>query len=126
MVYVLFGDEDFLLHQELEGIKASLGPDDMAELNTTRLAGQNLSLLELKAVCDAVPFLASNRLVIVEGLLKRFEPRRGARPRPGAAPRGLDAKQETPPQEVTASPSRRGQGMRELEGGWEALGDYAV
>lgn len=128
MVYVLFGAEDFLLYEELEGIKASLGPDDpddMVGLNITRLAGQSLSLPELQAVCDTVPFLASSRLVIVEGLLKRFEPRRPARPRPGAAPRGPDAEQETSTQETGASPSRRGQSTRELEGGWEALGDYA-
>lgn len=126
MVYVLFGDEDFLLSEELEGIKSSLGPDDdMADLNTARLAGQSLTLPELKAICDSVPFLASSRLVIVEGLLKRFEPRRSARQRSGAAARGLGTEPETSTQEAGASPSRRGQSTRELEGGWEALGDYA-
>ena len=126
MVYVLFGDEDFLLSEELEGIKSSLGPDDdMADLNTTRLAGQSLTLPELRAVCDAVPFLASSRLVIVEGLLKRFEPRRPARTRPTAGSQSRAAEQETPSQADEPSQARRGQRTSALEGGWEALGDYA-
>ena len=59
-----------------------MGPDELRDANSHRLAGADVSPQEIQAVCNAVPFLASYRLVIVEGLLGRFEaasPRRGAR-----------------------------------------------
>ena len=34
-----------------------------------------MTLDQLKTVCETLPFLAERRLVIVKGLLKRFEPR---------------------------------------------------
>ena len=59
-----------------------MGPEDLRDANSHRLAGADLSPQDVQAVCNAVPFLASYRLVIVEGLLGRFEsaqPRRGSR-----------------------------------------------
>ncbi|MBI2887127.1 MAG: DNA polymerase III subunit delta [Chloroflexi bacterium] len=115
MVYLLYGEEDFLLHQELERIRAGLGPRDMLDLNTARLPGAGLTLPEIQAQCDAVPFLAPARLVVVEGLLARFDrlrtPGRGARS--ARAPR---------------SSGQEGHGTSadspDLEGGWQGLPEY--
>lgn len=77
MFYILYGKDDFSLQQALEEIKNELGNREMLEVNTSILDGQQLSLIQLRDACSAVPFLCPNRLVIVKGLLGRFEQRSG-------------------------------------------------
>ena len=83
LIYVLFGQDDFSLQESLTEIKKGLGEQELLAINTTVLDGQQLTLNQLKGTCDTMPFLAQKRLVIVEGLLGRFEPkaRGGARQR---------------------------------------------
>lgn len=73
MLYIICGDDNFRCHQTLQDIKASLGNDEMISINTSLLDGRKLTQKELSDVCGAVPFMSPNRLVIVEGLLKRFQ-----------------------------------------------------
>ncbi len=73
MVYVLLGQDDFSVHESLEEIKRGIGDEALLPANTTVLDGLKLSLAELEAICETVPFLAAKRLVIVRGLLERFE-----------------------------------------------------
>ena len=73
MLYILYGQDDFSLSQAIKEIKAGLGDQEMVATNTTSLEGQHLTLSGLRNKCDAVPFLCPHRLVIVEGLLERFE-----------------------------------------------------
>ena len=73
MLYVLFGIDDFSLRQELEEIKSTLGDRESLSLNTTTLDGRRLTASQLIDACNAFPFMANCRLVIVEGLLERFE-----------------------------------------------------
>jgi len=73
LVYILFGTDDFSLRQELEEIKSSLGDKESLALNTTVLDGRRLTAPQLINTCSTVPFLANCRLVIVEGLLERFD-----------------------------------------------------
>jgi DNA polymerase-3 subunit delta len=80
MFYILYGQDDFSLNQAVEKIKADLGDREMVATSTTSLDGQHLTLSELRNKCDAAPFLSSHRLVIVDGLLGRFEIKQG-RPR---------------------------------------------
>ncbi len=75
MLHILLGQDDFSLHQSLEGIKGSLGDQALLAANTTTLDGQQLTLDQLRTVCETAPFLAERRLVIIKGLLERFEPR---------------------------------------------------
>lgn len=95
MFYVLYGEDDFSLHKAMEGIKNGLGDLDMLAVNTSSLDGRHLSLGELKDSCSALPFLSPHRLVIVNGLLERFEPKRGksgtGRLSPTKAENGLGA-----------------------------------
>ena len=67
------GQDDFSLRQALEEIKRGIGDDALLLANITVLDGQQLSLAQLRSICETVPFLAENRLVIIEGLLARFE-----------------------------------------------------
>jgi len=75
MVYLLFGDDDYSLHLELNEIKKSLGEADCLEANTSLLEGQRLTVEQLSSVSSASPFLCQKRLVVVEGLLGRYERR---------------------------------------------------
>ena len=75
LLYVLIGADDFSLNQSLEEIKKGLGDESLLATNTTILEGQQVTPDQLRVVCTAMPFLAPKRLVIVKGLLERFEPK---------------------------------------------------
>ena len=74
MLYILWGQDDFSINEALAEIKRGIGDPTVLLTNTTTLDGQQLTIDELKTVCETVPFLAEKRLVIVEGLLELFEP----------------------------------------------------
>ena len=75
MLHILHGEDDFSRTEALADIKAGLGDELSVATSTTVLPGQSVTLEEIIATCDTVPFLAPHRLVIVEGLLGRFEHR---------------------------------------------------
>lgn len=75
--YVLHGDDEFTRSETLNSFKRRLGPSDTVDLNTTVLDGKSLTMADLRHACDALPFLAEKRLVIVHGLLKTLVPRKG-------------------------------------------------
>jgi DNA polymerase-3 subunit delta len=96
LLYILQGEDDFSLTRALDEIKKGLGDPSMLATNTTILEGQNVTPGELRMVVETVPFLAEKRLVIVQGLLGRFElqnktPRRSKKSSP-ANGRENDAK----------------------------------
>ena len=70
--YVFHGEDEFTRAETLADFKRRLGPPDTVDLNTTRFDGRTLTLANLRHACDAIPFLAERRLVIVEGLLTRI------------------------------------------------------
>jgi len=74
--YVFHGADEFTRAETLADFKRRLGPPDTVDLNTTILDGKTLTLAELHHVCDAIPFLAEKRLVIVEGLLTQLTSRK--------------------------------------------------
>jgi len=75
LLYILSGQDDFSLGQSLNEIKRSLGDQATLEANTTILDGQQMTLDRLRTVAGTLPFLAEKRLVIINGLLERFEPK---------------------------------------------------
>ncbi len=75
MIYILWGEDQFSMGEALEEIKKSAGDTSFLSTNTHILDAQKLTLNELRSVGEAVPFLAEKRLIIVKGLLERFEPR---------------------------------------------------
>ncbi|MBI2866150.1 MAG: DNA polymerase III subunit delta [Chloroflexi bacterium] len=81
MVYLLYGQDDFSRAQFLAQLKQELDPANggLLPANTNVLPGPQLTFGELVQMCDSYPFLAERRLVIVEGLLSRFERRPGER-----------------------------------------------
>ena len=74
--YVFHGADEFTRAETLAEFKRRLGPPDTVDLNTTVLTSGSLTLAELRHACDAIPFLADKRLVIVDGLLGRLSRRK--------------------------------------------------
>jgi len=82
VIYVLHGEDDFSQKEFLDNLRDEVGVPELLEANTSVLAGGELTLGQLRDVCGVVPFLAERRLVVVKGLLARFDsfrPRRRSR-----------------------------------------------
>jgi DNA polymerase-3 subunit delta len=82
VIYVLHGEDDFSQKEFLDNLRDEVGVPELLEANTSVLAGGELTLAQLRDVCAVVPFLAERRLVVVKGLLARFDsfrPRRRSR-----------------------------------------------
>jgi len=81
LLYILWGEDEFSREEAIREIKKSLGDQSMLASNTSLLDGQKLTPNQLREVAEAVPFLSAHRLVIIKGLLERFEPaEKSARP----------------------------------------------
>ena len=76
LLYILIGEDDYSIRQELKKIKGSIGDPASLLSNTTVLEGSKVTPEQLRATCETVPFLADKRLVIIEGLFEKFEPKR--------------------------------------------------
>ena len=92
MIYVFCGSDSFTLYETLAELKAELDSDGMLATNTATFEGSQVRPDELLAVCGTVPFMGAHRLILVEGLLARFEVPRGRR-RAGAGPGGEPGRQ---------------------------------
>jgi DNA polymerase-3 subunit delta len=73
LLHVLIGEDDFSIRQELGEIKKSIGDATALLTNTTVLDGKQVTKEQLFNACETVPFLADKRLVIVEGLLEKYD-----------------------------------------------------
>ncbi len=69
MIALFCGPDELARTEAVQALRATL-PAEMADLNTTTLDGRRLKLDVLKNACEAFPFLADKRLVIVHDLLK--------------------------------------------------------
>ena len=80
MIHLIHGKDDYQVRKAVAAIRDALAAsDDMLASNTTVLDGPGLAPAELLAHATTVPFLASNRLVIVEGLLRALGEVKGGR-----------------------------------------------
>lgn len=75
MIQVIYGENEYAVSTAVAELKATVGPPETREANTHSFVAPQVSLGELRAVCEAMPFLAERRLVVVEGLLSQYEPR---------------------------------------------------
>jgi DNA polymerase III subunit delta len=64
-IYLFDGDDEYAIDESINKIRARLGEANIAEMNTTHLEGNLISLNQLKDAVAAVPFLATKRLVIL-------------------------------------------------------------
>jgi DNA polymerase III subunit delta len=70
MLYLLYGPDELTRSEALAELCARV-PADVADLNISRLEGRRLKLETLAGACEAMPFLAERRLVIVSDALKQ-------------------------------------------------------
>ncbi len=66
MLYLL--RDDFFGEKRLAELRAAVGPPDVQSLNVSVLDGPRLTLPELRAAAEALPFLGDRRLIIVRRL----------------------------------------------------------
>lgn len=69
MLYLLHGPDEVARSEALAALVVAV-PREVADLNISRLEGRRLKLETLVAACEAMPFLAERRLVIVGDALK--------------------------------------------------------
>jgi DNA polymerase-3 subunit delta len=87
MFYIFHGPDELSQTEALAKLKGQMGDPSLADLNTTVLDGESLTLGELQQVCDSLPFMFDRRLVIVHNYLTRL--RGGSKKGGGSA--ALDA-----------------------------------
>lgn len=75
MYHILHGEDEFTRTEHVNALRVALGDPQFADLNSVTFDGRKVSPGELIHACDAVPFLAEKRLVIVDGMLTRLDPR---------------------------------------------------
>jgi DNA polymerase III subunit delta len=68
MFYIFHGDDSHTQKETVSGLINKMDDPAMLDLNTTRLDGK-ATFTELRQSCDAMPFLAKVRLVLVTDLL---------------------------------------------------------
>jgi DNA polymerase-3 subunit delta len=129
VIYLLYGGDeiarDEFVHRKLIArLRALPG----GEFNLDRFDGRTAPLPDVIACCQAVPFLADKRMVIVDNLGARGRGgRRGQETRAaGAAPSERDegGEPDAPDPEVAAAPARTGRKARGGDGDLQALWDF--
>ncbi len=75
MFYIFHGDDAHSQKEMLAKLQAKLGDSGILDLNTTWLEG-HLTLADFQQACDALPFLAPARLVLVQDFFKN-KPEKG-------------------------------------------------
>jgi len=63
-VYLFYGDNPLAISETLAELETKLGPS--SEFNVQHFSGRAFDLEQLRAVCGALPFLSSRRLIVVE------------------------------------------------------------
>ena len=79
--YVLYGNDDYLMGKFLDQLRQRIGQSDVLDANTTLLDGTDVTPLQIREISSTVPFLADYRLVIVQGLIQKFEAMSGTQRR---------------------------------------------
>lgn len=72
MVYIFWGEDDFSIWERVQEVRRDWDPT-LLEVNSSRYEARNLSPEELERAIQSLPFMAPKRLVLVFGLLGRFE-----------------------------------------------------
>jgi DNA polymerase-3 subunit delta len=109
LIYVLWGSDRFTRDEQVRGLKRRMLAEPCGEYNLSVLSGDDVTVRDVRAVADALPFMADRRLIVVEGLLGRNAgqgkpaARRGRGARAGAARKAPEkAADDGPIAELTA------------------------
>jgi DNA polymerase-3 subunit delta len=72
-VYILHGEDEYALAQDLANMESRFGDPAIKEANTTRLDGRTFNQEDLLTAVGPMPFLAERRIVILEEYVKKLE-----------------------------------------------------
>jgi DNA polymerase-3 subunit delta len=72
MFYVFHGPDELSRTEALAKLREQMGDPSLADLNTSVLDGESLTLADLQQVCNSLPFMSDRRLVIVHNYLTRL------------------------------------------------------
>ena len=75
MLYIFSGQDDYSIARSLDEIQGNVNDQAISPTGATRLDGRQVTLDQLRAVCQGAPLLGERQLVIIEGLLGRFQDR---------------------------------------------------
>lgn len=103
LIYVLWGTDRFTRDEQVRGLKRRMLAEPSGQYNLSVLAGDTVSINDVRAVADALPFMGDRRLVVVEGLLGRIAGGGKAPARKGRTPRATAAKK--PSAKAAATPT---------------------
>jgi DNA polymerase-3 subunit delta len=72
VIYLLHGEDEYAIAQQLNDLEAKLGDAATASMNTTQLDGASSNAEQVFSVASSLPFLAKRRLVILTNPLARL------------------------------------------------------
>jgi len=73
MLYIFFGEDSYSRDTAFKDFQKSLGDEEMISMNTVSLDAKDANIDEVLTMVQSVPFLASSRVIILEGLLTMFD-----------------------------------------------------
>jgi DNA polymerase-3 subunit delta len=73
VIYLLHGDDEYAIAQQIEAMKEKLGDPANADLNTTDFSQDEFDLDAVVSAAQAMPFLADRRLVVIHDPLSHFK-----------------------------------------------------
>ena len=65
-LYLIFGEESFLVKHYEEGLSAAIVPEDARAMNAVRLEGKTVTAEAIEDAAETMPFLADKRLVLIK------------------------------------------------------------
>jgi DNA polymerase III subunit delta len=101
---IYYGPDTYSRAEALAELKAELDSDGMLSANTVQFDAADLNMAALLATCDTVPFLSTNRLVILTDFMSQAQPRRSRARSPRRA--STDAGEPSRAEELAAYVSR--------------------
>ena len=84
MLYVFHGEDEFSRSEAIAQMREKMDPV-VGDLNTAVFDGRQVEVAELQAACDALPFMADRRLVVVHDLVSSPTGGKGPRRQQGSA-----------------------------------------
>ena len=72
---MLHGPNEFLIHEVVVGFRSGVLPEELRDVNTLILDGSVVDMDEIVNSVFTPPFMSNSRLVLVEGLLGKFDSR---------------------------------------------------
>ncbi len=76
-IFFYFGNDEFAIRKQTEKFGAMFSDPTTAGMNTSRLEARTVSENELANAIGAMPFLAPQRLVVLENVSKRYQGQEG-------------------------------------------------